>query len=235
MLALSLFAVACGGSDGDGDNGDGDNEATPTRSANDGETPTPSDGDGGSLVSLAELSSEGATGRVTYRVSGAGQTAGEWTVVQKPPNSRIEFASTEPGSEGRTIIIVTEDKSYVCFSASGQENCIETPSSQTQDETAPLDPLFSIPNEIIADAEAVNVLEESDRTIAGVDAKCFTVESGLADLAEGEMCFSEEGMLLYLRTGSGATEFTFEAIDASTDVSDSDFEPPYEIFDLPGQ
>ena len=51
--------------------------------------------------------------------------------------------------------------------------------------------------------------------------------------AESETCFSDEGLLLYLHSGSAGSSFTFEAKSASTDVTDADFEPPYPVTELP--
>ena len=61
-------------------------------------------------------------------------------------------------------------------------------------------------------------------------ANCFTYS--LAG-AESETCFSDEGLLLYLRSESAGSSFTYEAKSASTDVTDADFEPPYEITQVP--
>jgi len=63
-----------------------------------------------------------------------------------------------------------------------------------------------------------------------VHANCFSYS--LAG-AESETCFSDEGLMLYLHTGSAGSSFTYEAKSASTDVSDADFEPPYEIIEIP--
>ncbi len=100
-------------------------------------------------------------------------------------------------------------------------------------ETASLDPLFDIPREIAEGVEDVGLVDSSQRTIAGVDATCFTVSSALAGLGEGEVCFSDDGLLLYLSSETNGDSSTFEATSVSTDVTDADFEPPYEIFELP--
>ncbi len=96
-----------------------------------------------------------------------------------------------------------------------------------------LDPLFDIPGEIAQDVENVGLVDSSQRTIAGVDATCFTVSSALVGLGEGEICFSDDGLLLFLRSETNGDTSVFEATSVSTDVTDADFEPPYEIFELP--
>jgi hypothetical protein len=245
VLFFALLAAAC---DGDGDEG----ESAPV-----GETPaadeTPSDedappanggdededGEGAGLEELEVLAgeaAEGVTARVTYRVTSdvEGETfEGEWVVVQRPPDSRLEIASTEGGEEFRTIIITTGGKSYMCFSGGGEESCLATEAEEAEAGAAPLDLLFDIPQELAEDTEDVDLAETSQRSIAGVDATCFTVSSGLADLGEGETCFSDQGLLLYVRSEVDGASSVFEATSVDTDVTDADFEPPYEIIELP--
>jgi hypothetical protein len=147
--------------------------------------------------------------------------------VQRPPDSRFEIAYEEGGEEFRTIIITTGGKSYLCTSAAGQESCLATEAEEA--EASPLDLL----SDITGDAEDVDLVDTSHRKIAGVDATCFTVESGLADLGEGEVCLSDEGLLLYLSSEVNGATSVFEATSVSTDVTDADFVPPYEIIELP--
>jgi hypothetical protein len=66
-----------------------------------------------------------------------------------------------------------------------------------------------------------------------VDATCFTVRSDISGLGEGEVCFSEEGLLLLLRSETNGDSLTFEATSVSTDVTDADFELPYDILEIP--
>ncbi len=76
-------------------------------------------------------------------------------------------------------------------------------------------------------------VDTSQRKIAGVDAACFTAKSDLAGQGEGEVCFSDEGLLLYMSSEVDGASTVFEATSVSTDVTDADFEPPYEIIELP--
>jgi hypothetical protein len=247
VLLFALLAAAC---DGDGDEGEttpvGETPAadeTPaeedTPSANGGDEDEDGEGAGAGLEeleSLAEEATEGVTAKVTYRVATDvdGETfEGEWVVVQRPPDSRFEIASTEGGEEFRTIIITTGGKSYLCASIAGEESCLATEAEEAEAEAAPLGLLFDIPQELAEDAENVDLAETSHRSIAGVDATCFTVSSGLADLGEGETCFSDQGLLLYLRSEVDGASSVFEATSVSTDVTDADFEPPYEIIEMP--
>ena len=249
LLAISLVALLAAVACGDGDEGAGETpEAAETPAADEtpeaGETPaadeTPAT-DGAGDEGLQELeaqageAAEGVTAKVTNRISteADGETMeGEWVLVQRPPDSRFEISITEGGQESRTIIINAGGKSYLCTSVAGEESCLAT--EATGEETALLDPLFDIPQEL-EDTQDVDLVDKSERQIAGMDATCFTVSSGLADLGEGEVCFSSKGLLLYLRSEAGGTSSLIEATSASMDVTDADFEPPYEIFELPEQ
>jgi len=238
VLSLSVALVAgCKSSDKKNDN------KTPTS----GETPeasqTPSDGGGGGggdggdegvqdLERLASQASEEFTGSVSYRTTteaGGQTTEQEWDITQRPPSDyRFEIVDSEGGQETRTIVIQTAEKSYICSSASGSETCLS--SEQTDQYTGLFAPLSDVPASIAQGADSLGLVDKSERDIAGISATCFTYS--LAG-AESEICFSGEGLLLYLRSESAGSSYTFEATSASTDVSDSDFEPPYPVTELP--
>jgi hypothetical protein len=235
-LLFALLAAAC---DGDGDEGERPEAAeTPAEGETPEEGQTPAAGDEGLevLEALAGEAAEGVTAKVTYRYRSevAGEvTEGEWVLVQRPPDSRFEMSGTQEGEEFRTIIIYAGGKSYLCTSVAGEESCLATEIEATEAQTALLDPLFDIPQELAEEAEDIDLVETSERSIAGVDATCFTVSGALPDLGEGEVCFSDEGILLLLQGESDGDSFSFEATSVSTNVTDADFEPPYEIIELP--
>jgi len=204
------------------------------------ETPTVSgggdgggDGDGGvqDLERLASQAAEEFTGKITFGITtevGGQTTEQEWTLAQRPPDSRFEIVSNEGGQESRTIVIQTAEKSYVCTSAGGSEVCLE--SDQTDQYTGLFDPIFDAPKSILQDIDTLGLADQSERDIAGVHANCFSYS--LAG-AESETCFSDEGLMLYLRGESAGSSYTYEAKSASTDVTDADFEPPYEVVTIP--
>ena len=234
---LALAAAACGGDGGGGGGGDGDE--TPAADGGNGNGDGDGDGDGDGLSdlgSLAAASAEGVIARVTYKITteGDGDTSEmEWVLVQRPPDSRIEISSSEAGEEFRTIIISVDGKSYVCFALGGEESCLVSEEEEAGAEASSLDLLFDIPSAIAEGAEGVFIGDPSQRTIAGLDATCFTIGGGLVDLDEGEICFSDGGLLLYLQSEVGGISSTIEATSVSTDVTDADFEPPYDILELP--
>jgi len=233
-LLVALLA-ACGSDSGGGKTPAAGKTAAP------GETPTATDGNGGGdgggdqgLQDLERLASEAAgdfTGKITYGITtevGGQTTEQEWTLAQRPPDSRFEIVSNEGGQESRTIVIQTAEKSYVCTSAGGSGVCLT--SDQTDQYTGLFDPIFDAPKSIVQDIDTLGLGEQSERDIAGVHANCFSYS--LAG-TESETCFSDEGLMLYLHTGSAGSSFTYEAKSASTDVTDADFEPPYPVTDLP--
>jgi hypothetical protein len=248
-LLLALLAAACNGDDKDEAPPAGETPAageTPTTDGEaqdgDGDGDDGTDGDGGGLQELEALAAEaskGVTAKVVYRVvvTGMGEDLdGELVLVQRPPDSRFEIVVEEGGEEFRTIVINAGGNAYVCTSIAGVESCLATETEATEEETSLLDPLLGLPQELAADTEDVDLIDTSGRQIAGVDATCFTVSGALADLGEGEgeVCFSDEGLLLYLSGESDGTSSVFEATSVSTDVTDEDFEPPYDILDLSG-
>jgi hypothetical protein len=241
LLAVGLLAFAAVACNGGGNGGETPQAGeTPTE----GETPQVGDeddddgNDSTGLQDLAALASEASgevIAKVTYRFTseaGGEVVEGEWVLVQRPPDSRFEFVSTVGGEEFRTIIISAEGESYLCSSGGGEGTCLTADIGDTEAQTAPLAPLFDVPGDLAAATTGVDLIDRSERSIAGLDATCFTVSSGISGLGEGEVCFSEDGLLLFLRSGTNGDGVTFEATSASTDVTDDDFEPPFEVIDL---
>lgn len=217
-VALLTLAVAC-------DGGGGKTPQAEDTPGADGDARALSD-----LAALADGAGEDRVGRVVYAVMTVtdGVTfEGEWVIVQRPPDSRFEFTGIEDGVESRTIIINAGDKSYLCVSSGGQEICFETEESEA--DTSPIDPIFGVLREIAEGIGSVDLIHRSQRSIAGANATCFAVSSTLASLGEGEICFSQDGLLLYLQSRVDGARSTFEATSASLRVTDEDFEPPYDI------
>jgi len=236
LAALLLLAVACKSDSKSG----GDKTPAVGQTPTVGQTPasgqTPADGGGeqglDDLKRLASQAAEEFTGSISYRTTteaGGQTTEQDWIVIERPPSDhRFEIISNEGGQESRTIVIRTAEQSYICTSVGGSESCLAT--DQTDQYTGPFDPIFDVPKSIVQDIDTLGLADQSERDIAGVHANCFSYS--LAG-AESETCFSDEGLLLYLRGGSAGSSYTFEVTSATTDVSDADFEPPYEVIDLP--
>ena len=189
------------------------------------------------LQALAGEAVEGITTKVTYRVMTEveGETfEGEWVLAQRPPDSRFEISGLGAGGPFfRSISITIGGDSYLCYAGGGTESCLAARGEEAEAETASFDPIFDIPLQLAEEAAQADLIETSQRQIAGVDATCFTVAGGAGDIREGEVCFSDDGLPLLLRTDSDGDSFLIEATSVSTEVSDVEFAPPYTIIEVP--
>ena len=251
FAALTLLVAACGGDDDDDDSSD--DEATATESAEtedeeeDEETEdaeqTPEedededeDGDDAS-AELDELVQdyESFTGHVSYDITeltGSDATGlSSMSFYQKDGKQRVDIED----DMGTSTFITTAEDIYLC--AEGQ--CIKY---ATDDPTADLGlGLFSglLSAEAVADQFDIPdgvTLVKSSETIAGIDGDCYDAVGDLdpdqSGNETGKICFSEEGLLLSLDFEAAGESYSLIATEASTDVSDSDFEPPFDVVDL---
>ena len=236
MLALAIAACDGGGGGGSGETPTAA-ESPAARETPAQETPTgDEDGQGAAELSRLARSTEGITASVTYRFSSTGPggtvSEGEWTLTQRPPDTRTDY--TVDGDQ--VTVINAGGKSYVCTGSGGEGQCLTVPQAQAGQQTALFAPVFSTTESLAGDAEGFGLVDTSERTIAGVDAKCFEVEAtALTAFQSAEVCISEDGILLLSRTTTSAGEFLVEATDVSTDVGDAEFEPPFPVTELPGQ
>ncbi|MBI2913258.1 MAG: hypothetical protein HYY03_05005 [Chloroflexi bacterium] len=243
-LALLLLAAACGGGEEEG-GPQGTKTARETAAAT--ETATEEGGDGGGEVGAAKLqdlakATEGITAKVTYRftssIVGGQESEFTMTLTQRPPDSRIDYSFSEPGQPATaTSVIQVGDASYLCTDLGGGEGtCLSVPADQAQQQTDLFEPIFSTTESLAEDIEGFDLVDESERTIAGVTAKCFTVKAtSITEFASAETCISEDGILLLSKvTLEDGSETSIEATEVSTDVTDADFQPPFEVTELPG-
>jgi len=235
LVAAMLLLAACGGDDDEEQDDGGDSGPTATETA-DGGDETIDAGDGGddaasNLSALAD-NYEDFTGVVTYETTGFADGSFTSMKIYKGENaSRVDYE----GTDATGTILSTADAIYLC----GEGICLKYSSGDSSlDPTAGLTALLSAQS--ISDAygdlpDGVDV-SESSQEIAGVDATCYSY-TGEIDETEsgdesGEICVSESGLLLRLKfSGSGGGQF--EATEATDDVSDDDFEPPFPVTELP--
>jgi hypothetical protein len=235
VMTLALF-VACGGDDDESNGGDSSPTATP-EDGGDEETPdaTEDGGGDGAAADLSDLASnyEDFTGSVKYETSGFGGDAYSTLTIYKDGNlSRVDFE----GADGTGSFITNADGSFIC--SDGQ--CIKYPAGQGADPTAAFTAFLSAEN-IQAQygdiPEGVDV-EETTEEIAGVEATCYSYTGDIDDTEagdeSGEICMSDSGLLLKLEFTAASGDGSFEAVEASDDVSDTDFEPPFPVVELPG-
>jgi len=160
-------------------------------------------------------------------------------VLYKDGDKRVRFEMTakQDGQDVHVLYIEKDGAKYICFDdagvlgaligvEAGKGACINSTSND-------LNPASSIGG-TFADLETADltVLEQSKRTVAGKQGECYrTKDNKTGDIETA--CFSSDGALLYSKTeGDNASEM--EATEMSGSVSGSDFDPPYEVKDVPG-
>ena len=235
-ILMLVLITACGGGD-DKKTDEGGSNATATKSTSGGEkTPSATDGTGSDgAADLKALAAEYGTfiGVVKYETSGFGGSLTSMTIYKDKARSRVDYE----GSDGSGSFITNADGSFAC----SDNQCIKYPAGQGLDPTAAFTTFISA--ETIEKSygdipEGVDV-KKSNRQIAGTDATCYTY-SGDIDKTEagdesGEICFAQSGLLLRLEFGGASGSGTFNAVQASEDVSEADFEPPFPVTEIPGQ
>ncbi|MEX2245451.1 MAG: hypothetical protein WEC75_02075 [Dehalococcoidia bacterium] len=237
-VGVFSFAAGCGGSDDDDADGDAPQATAPAGDGGD-DGDGGDGGDGGDSGDLREVGESfvDATFTVTYNVSGGGAELGiSQMTMYKDGQDRFRFdsTSTEAGEETSFSFISNGDTGLICFAGgaglgavfgveSDEGVCIEN------NDAVPIENPFSGLAADVEDLSGLEVLDTSEREIAGRSAKCYRTRDTTTS-EETEACF-DDGILLYVSTpGDG---FSLEATEASGEVSDSDFEAPYEITDVP--
>jgi hypothetical protein len=236
-LAGGALLVACNGGDGDDDDGDGGEGPAATEPADGGDDVGNGGDDGGDASGeLSDLAGQWATkeAKISYDFtssSGGTESGGTFTLYWKPPDSwRLDI--TVDGEA--TAIISTAGASYICTDAGGQGQCLETPATQI-----PVPFLGSFLDadayeSLVAGTFAGVEVDRSEETIAGQDAQCYTASGAVeGEEREGQFCFSSDGVPVRMSVGATGSEFTMEATSVETSVADADFEPPYDILQIP--
>jgi hypothetical protein len=191
------------------------------------------------LQRRARASSERVSAIVTYTLStptdGKAST-GLVTIVQRPPEWRIDASIEHDSQPVSDTIIFTDGTLYIC-SRSGQERCLSVPSDQSVENPLSilLDLSLSFRDGISESLQGYSVKEAHPRLISGLDATCFLATAQApADIHEGELCFSTDGILLFVRSESAQGTAVMEAMTVSTTVTDKDFVPPFPPAEFPG-
>jgi hypothetical protein len=245
LALLSLAAAACGG-------GTSSADKTRTAAAGAGTTPDTSDspaagatspggaGEGDEALRDIRTKFVDATFKATYLMrspSDPDLDNARLTLEKRGRDRlRIELASTQSGENVSIIAIETPDVAVFCLNNAGELGALfgVEPGEGVCFNN---DPTGGTPVESIraslTDLEDpdTQLIDRSQRTIAGRRADCYTTRDSAGDTEIG--CFDEDGVLLYAET-AGSDASTLEAQSVSRDVNDNDFTPPYEIKDLPG-
>lgn len=249
---VAAFA-ACGGGSGNNGSGSGTRtpaaqqttsgggastaEAEPTKKSNSG-------GGGGSSSELQDLADKFAksTFRASYEISGGdleGITNGQIAIYKDGKDKlRFDIKGEQDGQAFEASFIETPTDSYLCLSgeaAASLGELIGVDTSQgvctksTPDD--PTNPVGSLIGDFTDIAQGnVELQGKEKKTVAGEDGTCYTVLD--KDTNETNVaCFNDDGALLSIESGSSGT-LTATSVEGS--VSGSDFEPPYEVKDIPG-
>jgi hypothetical protein len=247
VIALATALSACGGDD---DNADETPRATSeaTRDDADAETPAPTgddddgggNGGGGDLADAVERFA-GSTFTATYTAtdSDPDNPLNGTMIIYKDGDDRfrIDVAGTVEGVESTFVIIDAGDVSGFCLrGASEFLELLDLPEGEdgvcfANDPTG--GGFESFADQLRAfNEEEFEVLDTSEREIAGRDADCFRIRDRETEEVN-EVCIDDDGVLLYSNT-EGDTVMTLEATGVGDDPSDGDFELPYVVRELPG-
>lgn len=239
-ILLAAFAVACSSSNDGDSSDDGGDEATATTEAagttEATETATAegadSGGDDNALDFLALFGdTEYTVSYETQATSPDGDFTGSMTLYQGSDRQRTDLALTTDGEEFEVISITTSEGSLFCTPA--EETCLAIPTDGAFGAGAnPGDFALDALEELQGQDGIGRVTPIGQRTIAGTEAECFEITEG--DSGTGTACISSEGVPLFtdFNDGAGST-WLMEATEYSTSVSDSDFEAPFPVTELP--
>lgn len=248
---LLALVVACGGND---DNGGGATPGTTTSVATRTPTgdataaaspdaqsttaPTSSASDDATTAAREagdrlEAASFTATYALTIEGDDEGTTNGTLTLYKGGSDRlRQDARGEDEGEELVIILIETPGRLVYCLAGAGALRDVLGGEGQEglcyEDQPVERAGLVDVRGHIdrLQD-EDLDVLDVTERTIAGRDATCI---KGDAEGVESDVCVDDGGVLLYARSGDG---IAIEATDVRGSPADADFNPPYEISDLP--
>jgi len=234
--ALLLAATACGGDDGGNDKTGADASATPAEG-----TPGVSQISEEISKKLKDLGEEWAKASVKATYDIASRTGTETTkstlvLYWAPPKVRADFAGDVFGTSTQTIVIPTPDKTYVC-SQEGGDQCLAYPPSSNVVDVLPFLSDFD-PGATEAGLSGLTgdvQIASSSEKVAGDDASCVSAEGNIGGQDSFmKWCYASNGLLLFesAADAAGTAEVVLQATDVGT-VSDSDFEPPYPVSEVP--
>jgi hypothetical protein len=176
--------------------------------------------------------------RADYRLTGApGQQFGDGTLTWYKSGSdklRFDLASMQDGQTVELVFVETPVANGFCFKNSGELGPVlgvapdQGVCFNSDGQDSGVDELTNqLTN--LQDAQGLQVLEESQRLIAGVVGDCFKTQN--TEGATEDACISSDGVLLYMKDADGST---FEATSVAPTINDADFNLPYEVRQIPG-
>jgi hypothetical protein len=152
-----------------------------------------------------------------------------------PDRIRFDVTTVEEGEQVELIILQSDEGGGYCFKNAGELGtllgidpaggvCFE--SDGDDNAIADLAAGLTSPD---FEASQLELVAESERTVAGLEARCYQTKDPDGDVSD--TCFSEDGAMLYLRSDDGSS---FEATSVSEELGDDVFKLPYEVRQAPG-
>jgi hypothetical protein len=174
--------------------------------------------------------------RVTYDIANvtSSETVKTRLVVYwAPPKMRADISNEVNGTTAEATFISTPDKTYECTREDGDQ-CLAYPPVENVVDVLPFVGEFSpggVEATLSGSAGSLKI-ESSDEKVGGQDASCVSAEGSLqGQEGAARWCFASNGMLLFESASDPVGTFTLEATDIS-EVSDSDFDPPYPVTEV---
>jgi hypothetical protein len=234
VTAILLTVAACGG------DGKATEQPTGTATAPLESTLGPSQMDTELSQKLKDLSAEWAKASVkaTYDIaslSGTETSKSTMILYWDPPKVRADISSDVGGAVTQASVISTPDKIYDCTQEGG-EQCLAYPAVENVADVLPFLNEFdpgAVEATLSASAGTLKI-ESSDEKVGKQDASCVSAEGSLGGQEGlGKWCFAGNGLLVFESTADpqGTSQFTLQATDVS-EVSDSDFDPPYPVTEV---
>lgn len=234
VVAAATLIASC--ADNGGDNG---GDARPPESGATAQESGVANGDGEDVDELQAVAVRFGEARFRgeYTLTGAAEDDfGEGTLVMyKDGAERIRFdlSAEQDGETTEIVLIETPDASAFCLRNAGEFGLLlgipegdgvcfnDDPSGGGASEFS------NIVDEI--EAGGLEIVERSERTIAGEDAACYRARNASGETSD--ICFSDDAFLLAAIEPDGSG---IEATGVSDQIEDGDFELPYEVSELPG-
>jgi hypothetical protein len=155
------------------------------------------------------MRSEQVAFKATYNT-----TAGDLTLYALPPSRRLDMPGTVEGRPTTVGMFFTGKGTYACDLASQPRVC-ERSSASAADGTPHAQP---------TDSGQWRVESAPERAIVGLRARCFKVVSRRDERLWRDVCFSPQGMLLYVGWEKDGAVQMLEATAVSA-VAAEDLDP----------
>ena len=191
--------------------------------------------DGRALMRSASNRLQSETYRLVYEIKGSdpdvGDIDGTLTVSSRAPRQAFGISGRIGGDTGTFMVIQEANLAYLCVEGQGDSACLKTESNEQAPIPLPAVLSFDEAFKRLADSPSTTAREVAGQTIAGRAGRCFEVSG---DEGNGLVCIQEtDGLVLLMDGQFGATRGALRLKEYVPAPSDRDFEPPYEVIELP--